>query len=407
MTSICCRLCLLNGPDLRPLLGLTVDSNRFGEPVTSALSQLIACYLAIEPLIASPATTYICSDCGNTIAKWHWFRESCLQNDGVYRKMVPEQIGEYQVVEVKQEIDIGEHEYSDSLITEPLASSSKESQGCPEKGIAEMSSPAKADQYHDVVVKQEQKDEVGEQDYSENLPTEPLDLAPKPLPIKKVRSKKVPAKKNLPATVEEGGEPPVKKKMGRPRLTEAQRNQKGQMCAQCGKVVNNLSAHLTMHNQDRCFQCPHCPMSFYSKANWKTHVNVHTKEIKYTCPVCGRIFWRNNTLQTHMQSHSTDQAYKCPHCPKVYRLRAGLAVHQKSHTQEPDVPCEGCDRKFYSKAQLDKHAVMHRPVKRFVCKICEQGFTKKPYLMRHMEKNHPDCIEVEEKPNIGAELGSL
>lgn len=164
--------------------------------------------------------------------------------------MVPEQIGEYQVVEVKQEIDIGEHEYSDSLITEPLASSSKESQGCPEKGITEESSPAKADQCHDVVVKQEQKDEVGEQDYSENLPTEPLDLAPKPLPTKKVRSKKVPAKKNLP---EEGGEPPVKKKMGRPRLTEAQRNQKGQMCAQCGKVVNNLSAHLTMHNQDRWF----------------------------------------------------------------------------------------------------------------------------------------------------------
>lgn len=167
--------------------------------------------------------------------------------------MVPEQIGEYQVVEVKQEIDIGEHEYSDSLITEPLASSSKESQGCPEKEITEESCPAKADQCHDVVVKQEQKDEVGEQDYSENLPTEPLDLAPKPLPIKKVRSKKVPAKKNLPATVEEGGEPPVKKKMGRPRLTEAQRNQKGQMCAQCGKVVNNLSAHLTMHNQDRWF----------------------------------------------------------------------------------------------------------------------------------------------------------
>lgn len=170
--------------------------------------------------------------------------------------MVPEQIGEYHVVEVKQEIDIGEHEYSDSLITEPLASSSKESlegTGCPEKGIAEVSIPAKTDQYHDVVVKQEHYDGVDEQDYSKNMPTEPLNFVPKPLPIKKVRSKKVAAMKNLPAKAEEGGEPPEKKKMGRPRLTEAQRNQKGQMCAQCGKVVNNLSAHLTMHNQDRWF----------------------------------------------------------------------------------------------------------------------------------------------------------
>uniref|UniRef100_A0A8D8AUG3 (northern house mosquito) hypothetical protein n=1 Tax=Culex pipiens TaxID=7175 RepID=A0A8D8AUG3_CULPI len=114
MTSTCCRLCLLNGSDLQPILDLTVESNPTSEPVAPSLSQLIVRYLSIEPLLDSTISTYVCSDCRNTIAKWHWFRESCLQNDGVYQKMAQDpgkddaagHTNGYYEVEVKQEQEL-------------------------------------------------------------------------------------------------------------------------------------------------------------------------------------------------------------------------------------------------------------------------------------------------------------
>lgn len=97
------------------------------------------------------------------------------------------------------------------------------------------------------------------------------------------------------------------------------------------------------------YQCPHCPLNFYSKNNWGKHVNVHTKEKKYVCPVCDKVFLRSDNLKRHKQSHLEGQTYKCSYCPKTYRNRTGLLIHRMTHTQSPDIPCDGCDKKFYTK----------------------------------------------------------
>ncbi|KAL9703713.1 hypothetical protein quinque_007231 [Culex quinquefasciatus] len=351
MTSTCCRLCLLNGSDLQPILDLTVESNRTSEPVAPSLSQLIVRYLSIEPLLENTITTYVCSDCRNTIAKWHWFRESCLQNDGVYQKMAQ---------------DPGKDDAPD----------------------------AQLDEYYEIVVKQEQDEvEVEEQKFSESLFTEQLDAIPKEKPKKKGRPKKVATQKKS----QPGGEPPVKKKIGRPKLPEGERKPiRAQMCTLCGKLVMNMGCHLKMHNQDRCYQCPHCPKTFYSSSNWKNHVNIHTKEVKFTCPVCDKCFWRNETLKMHMKSHSEERTFKCPYCPKAYRMRPGLVNHRKTHTQAPNIQCTGCEKKFYDKTQMEKHAVKHLAVKPYACTVCERGFTRKYYLAAHMEKHHPNGKEETE-----------
>uniref|UniRef100_A0A1Q3F0N6 Putative c2h2-type zn-finger protein n=1 Tax=Culex tarsalis TaxID=7177 RepID=A0A1Q3F0N6_CULTA len=351
MASKCCRLCLHNGPDLKPILDHTIDSNDSIEPVTLALSELIVGYLSIEPLIESTIATFVCSECQNTIAKWHWFRESCLRNDGVYQKMAQD----------------------------------------PEREEA----AGEFDECFEIEIKQEPEVESNEDEFNENVFTEPLDALPKKKLAKKVRPKKVATKKTTPAN-EVGGEPPVKKKIGRPRLPEGERKPRTQMCTLCGKQVRRMTEHLRMHNQERCFQCPHCPFNFYNRTNWKNHVNVHTKEVKYTCPVCDKFFWRNETLKMHMNSHSEEPKYKCPYCPKAYRMRSGLVNHRKTHTQAPDIQCYGCDKKFFSKNRMQSHAVKHMAVKPFPCKICDRGFTRKYYLTGHMKKHHPNCTETEE-----------
>lgn len=341
-TSTCCRLCLLHSSDLQPITDLTVDSHGPNEQVASPLSQLIARYLSIESLIESTITTYICSDCRNTISKWHWFRESCLQNDGVFQKMAQDP---------RKDDDAGQ-----------------------------------IDEYYDVEVKQEQELDIFEEDSEENLLTEQLDPSPECVLAK-----------------EKEGESTAKKKVGRPRIPESERKLKGlQPCTLCGKLVKNMSGHLNVHNQDRSIQCPHCPLSFSSKNNWDKHVNVHTKEKKYTCSVCDKFFLRSDTLKQHEKSHSEERTYKCPYCPRAYRMRTGLVAHRRTHTEAPNFPCNGCEKKFYTKSQLYKHAVTHLKVKPFVCKICNRGSTTKYGLRMHMEKHHPNREESDEKHPIGA-----
>lgn len=110
---------------------------------------------------------------------------------------------------------------------------------------------AQLDEYYEIVVKQEQDEvEVEEQKFSESLFTEQLDAIPKEKPKKKGRPKKVATQKKS----QPGGEPPVKKKIGRPKLPEGERKPiRAQMCTLCGKLVMNMGCHLKMHNQDRWF----------------------------------------------------------------------------------------------------------------------------------------------------------
>ncbi|XP_039449146.2 zinc finger protein 39-like isoform X2 [Culex pipiens pallens] len=333
--SNCCRLCLLNSCDLQPIQHQTVESNGSSEPNAPSLSQLIIRYLSIELLFENTNTSYICSDCKNTITKWHGFRESCLQNDGVYQKITQD----------------------------------------PGKDDA----AGHTNGYYEVEVKQEQELDICEGNFSGDF-EETMFAEQNTFPKEKA------VKEN---------EPTVGRDLDRSKISESVT--KSRMCKICGKGVKHMSNHLKTHSQDRSYQCPHCPLNFYSKNNWGKHVNVHTKERKYVCPVCDKIFLRSDNLKRHKQSHLEGQTYKCSYCPKTYRNRTGLLIHRMTHTQSPDIPCDGCDKKFYTKGQLDKHAVSHLAVKPFVCKICKRGCSRKYVLELHMKKYHPSCKEAKDQ----------
>lgn len=345
MASICCRLCLLNCSDLLPIRKLTVNSNGANAPpVTPALSQLIDSYLSIEPANEGTIDTYICTGCRNAIADWHWFREACLQNDSVYLEMVQdletngdhfevevkqeiemvldsEESGDEDAgaVEVKQEIEVGEREFSENILAEP-----------------------------EEEVKQEKEVELE----LEDMLIEPID----PSPNEKLDGpKKLLIQKRL----------PVKKKLGRPRLLQGRKIPIPQICQLCGKLVKGLTAHMKMHTKERIHQCPHCPKNFYIKSNFEIHVNIHTKEKKFTCSVCDKVFYRSDSLKQHLMSHTKERNIKCPYCPKTYGTRAGIIKHRKthSHIQTPEIECVGCERMFYTKYQMYEHAVVHMTTK--------------------------------------------
>uniref|UniRef100_A0A8D8FBD3 Zinc finger protein 648 n=2 Tax=Culex pipiens TaxID=7175 RepID=A0A8D8FBD3_CULPI len=292
MTASCCRLCLRNGSDLLPVRKLTVNPNGTDRPpVTPTLTQLIISYLSLEPVIDSTKQTNICSDCRNMIAKWHWFRESCLQNDAVFRRMAQ---------------DPGKDDAAGQI-----------------------------DLYYEVEVKKEEELDICEEDFGENLLTGQLEPSPESVLAK-----------------EKEGESTAKRKVRRPRMPKSERRM--QPCPRCGKVVKNMARHLRMHNiVRRCFQCPHCAISFYTKGNLKKHINIHTLEVKHTCHVCDRIFARDDTLKRHVKlMHLEKPPFKCPDCSEVFRYRVGLARHQKSHkkayresgvSEREKVPTEKCN----------------------------------------------------------------
>lgn len=62
-----------------------------------------------------------------------------------------------------------------------------------------------------------------------------------------------------------------------------------------------LKKHMSVHSEERRFQCKVCGKRFKSHEANRVHQRIHTQEKPYICHICGMAFTYNCLLKTHLE----------------------------------------------------------------------------------------------------------
>lgn len=97
---------------------------------------------------------------------------------------------------------------------------------------------------------------------------------------------------------------------------------------------------MTVHEQQRPFQCNVCDRSFGRKGVLKKHVQVvHQHSRKFECDVCSISFGLKSDLKRHVQSvHQKKRPFVCNVCPATFARRSDLKRHTLSLHPGAEVP---------------------------------------------------------------------
>lgn len=102
------------------------------------------------------------------------------------------------------------------------------------------------------------------------------------------------------------------------------------------------------------------------------------------CHHCGKRFPKPFKLQRHLVVHNLEKIFLCPKCPVSYQEPQDLKDHLKRAHEE----VEELDSKHTTLYTCELCAdVMHVIKKSFICSTCNYTFSKKEQFDRHMEKH--------------------
>lgn len=382
-----CRLCT------NSTLTLTSIANyRFHvveQATTVTLDHLIEQYLAIS---VNPSTydPLICAKCLKHVEEWHTFRESCQQHN----RLLQEQ----------------KTTFNEVLKTEtPYELYFTECGTKPDDRLSDKEVEQLGEDFEEDVMQL-----PSETDSSNHVP-------PNPSPCTAMNSKQNALLNGVTRrTRQEVHKLHVtKKKRGRPKkLKEAvvervkpkkhdqpARKQRPmpKICTICGVARTDMAAHMRWHNNERPYQCPHCPKIFLNSSNLKNHINLHTREKMYKCDLCDKEFPSTTGRSKHRETHTEERTHLCSVCGKSFKYQASLARHKLIHFEEPKQKCSVCDMLFLTKTRLTKHFLVHMNVKPFSCDICGKAFNRKDNLKTH-KKTHITGRRSEKRQEKDQEL---
>ncbi|XP_035899032.1 zinc finger protein 714-like [Anopheles stephensi] len=381
-----CRLCTINDTTLASISNyrlLAVD-----QEATVPLDDLIEQYLAIS-IHPTPFDPLICADCLKRIDEWHTFRENCHRHNRLFLEQsiayeeVPRSDTPYEICfpeqETKREENAEEHKYNVVPKEEQI-----------EEHIV-------VDEIH---LQPGEENFIIVQDHLNCTPTETIAIVADQ-PTCSAITEQLPAAQRSEKEVS----PPISstEKRGRPKQTKesgdrlASNQQPGQqkrrhrtlpkICTICGVSRTDMAAHMRWHNNERPYQCPHCPKIFLNSSNLKNHINLHTRDKMYKCDLCDKEFPSTTGRSKHRETHTTERAHMCAVCGKSFKYRASLGRHKLIHFEEPKQKCTVCNMLFLTKTRLTKHLLVHMNDKPFSCDICGKAFNRKDNLKAH-KKTH-------------------
>lgn len=369
-----CRLCTIADTTLASISNfrlLDIDQQS-----TIPLDDLIEQYLAIS-INPSQFDPLICAGCLKRLEEWHSFREAChhhnrlfleqntafeavAQSDTAYEISFPDEDGsmeDREIVEFKEE-QVEEHIVIDEiqLHSEPVAEF--------------------------IVVPDEQCTSSVTEPSIKSTCSATEQLPAKREMEKKVRTRAATAQKRGPTKY-------VKDSTERSASNQQKRRHRSlpKICTICGVSRTDMAAHMRWHNNERPYQCPHCPKIFLNSSNLKNHINLHTRDKMYKCDLCDKEFPSTTGRSKHRETHSTERAHQCTVCKKSFKYRASLARHKQIHFEDPKQKCTVCNMLFLTKTRLAKHILVHTSDKPFSCDVCGKAFNRKDNLKTH-KKTH-------------------
>ncbi|XP_055621952.1 zinc finger protein 37-like [Toxorhynchites rutilus septentrionalis] len=344
-----CRLCLKTS---KPASMILLNDN---ENFVSAIRQIAN----VEVIVRPDHAVHMCHSCHSLLEQCVEFRQSCIDNDSIFRKMYSEANTEH----VKPE---------ESLPT-------------------------------DAVVKLEGKDKNISSDYN-NVSTESEDIN----------------HTGSDNNNEESGKERLAEQKRRKRKCKtdnasdtqktrykSRKDARKVQCQYCGVMIvhYNLAKHQEIHNPDRPkFCCPQCPKFYTDTRKLKLHINAtHTRDKLYACDRCGKVYGRPASLREHyIASHTDIKRYECKLCGQKFARAAMRTHHYKiMHTTNRPWACEYCDKTFKLKGDWTIHTRTHTGEKPFKCDICYKTFNKSYNVVIHKKSHRND---KKDSPNKSLEI---
>ncbi|XP_046384444.1 uncharacterized protein LOC124154628 isoform X2 [Ischnura elegans] len=162
-------------------------------------------------------------------------------------------------------------------------------------------------------------------------------------------------------------------------------------CELCGVSVlsRNFSAHLSVHQGSRPFDCNHCGKSFRTKEHLKSHLNCHSEERAFECHICGKKLKRKPALHSHLQLHTHQiPQFPCVECGRAFPTQSRLNIHMVTHSDERNYPCAICGKCFKTEAVMQSHEKGHLRKLRLPCPQCALVYQSRVGLRKHQKKNN-------------------
>lgn len=90
---------------------------------------------------------------------------------------------------------------------------------------------------------------------------------------------------------------------------------------------------MSIHSEQRQFQCEYCGKDFARKYSLIVHRRIHTGEKNYRCEYCNKTFRASSYLQNHRRIHTGEKPHPCTVCGKPFRVRSDMKRHLHTHTK--------------------------------------------------------------------------
>uniref|UniRef100_A0A3B4A2A0 C2H2-type domain-containing protein n=1 Tax=Periophthalmus magnuspinnatus TaxID=409849 RepID=A0A3B4A2A0_9GOBI len=135
-----------------------------------------------------------------------------------------------------------------------------------------------------------------------------------------------------------------------------------------------LSLHLQKHTGERPHLCHLCGRKFSRKQQLQSSgacALAPARPCSFPCSVCGRSFRFPSLLSAHMTVHSDERPFTCDLCPRSFRRVSHLkrhveGVHPDGRPRPTHIcPICGTDQKFRSK--LERHLLVHSGERPYSC----------------------------------------
>uniref|UniRef100_A0A182MDY8 Protein krueppel n=1 Tax=Anopheles culicifacies TaxID=139723 RepID=A0A182MDY8_9DIPT len=365
-----CRLCANTDQTLTSIANYRFHAVEQAATVT--LDHLIEQYLAIS---VNPSTydPLICANCLKHVEEWHTFRESCQQHNRLFQ--------EQKII------------FSEELKAEaPYELYFTEYGAKPDDGTNDKEVEQLGEDFEEEVMQLPSETESSNQAPPNSSPSPATNAKKNDLPNGATRRTRQDVhklsvnkkKRGRPKKLKETSERLKPKKLDQPAKKQ---RPIPKICSICGVARTDMAAHMRWHNNERPYQCPHCPKIFLNSSNLKNHINLHTREKMYKCDLCDKEFPSTTGRSKHRETHTEERTHMCSVCGKTFKYRASLARHKLIHFEEPKEKCSLCDMLFLTKTRLTKHFLVHMNVKPFSCDICGKAFNRKDNLKTH-KKTH-------------------
>lgn len=159
----------------------------------------------------------------------------------------------------------------------------------------------------------------------------------------------------------------------------------------------HLKRHMTIHTDERAFECIHCNQKFRRRDHLQNHLNTHAQLRTKKCNFCDYASTRSDHLRNHIRARHAEKdvpneenAVICPEpeCNRSFSSKKNLKAHEKCHSIKT-FNCKRCDAQFSSKNDMNKHVSESHPneLKNHLCSECGITFTRNDYLLIHMRKH--------------------